>query len=262
MVEASQEDFSYKDRLVSFLDILGFKETVLGRGEDVPEVIQFIDKNLTRVLDGMRASAGDWYSAKLFSDCICISCENSTDNLYNMLNELSYFQLSLAIEGIFIRGAVTFGPHFENERIIFSEALINAYELEKVANYPRIIVSQSVLDLIESMPENSKKASKLFLMNSPDGVCCLDYFQHLYGIWEEHGVDVIDFLIDHRNSIVRQVERYKHNARVLQKYRWVAEYHNFKIPHFYNPEDYPGERELISEMMVLMTIFPSYSRYE
>jgi hypothetical protein len=262
MPEASQDNFSYKDRIVGFLDILGFKETVLRRGEDVPEVIQFIDKNLNRVLDGMRANAGDWYSAKLFSDCICISCENSTGNLYNMLNELSYFQLSLAIEGIFIRGALTFGPHYENERIIFSEALINAYELEKVAIYPRIIVSQSILDLIESMPENDRKGSKSFLMNSPDGVCCLDYFQHLYVIWEEHGIDVIDFLTDHRDSIVRQVERYKHNARVLEKYKWVAEYHNFKVPHFYNPEDYPEERELISEMMVPITIFPSYNRYE
>ena len=263
MSQEEQKAFSYRDRLVAFLDILGFKDAVLNRGRGVTDVIESIDSNLSSVLDAMKGEGGDWYSAKLFSDCMSISCDNFGNNLYYMLNEISNLQFSLATQGLFVRGAITYGPHFENERIIFSEALIRAYELEQKANYPRIIISDSVLDLISREPKDRRDSLTPYLITPPDQICTLDYFQHLFGIWVDYGIDIIDFLFEHKNAVIAQIEKHSSNAYVLDKYRWVAEYHNHKIPYFYNPDDYPDEvvKEHIREMMIPLTLFPSYKRF-
>ena len=119
----------------------------------------------------MKTEGGDWYPAKLFSDCMCISCDNFGSNLYYMLNELSYLQFSLASQGLFVRGAITYGPHFENDRIIFSEALIRAYELEQKANYPRIIISNEIMDLISRETRHYRESLIPFLLIPPDHSC-------------------------------------------------------------------------------------------
>lgn len=140
----------YSERIVAFLDILGFKDLVLGVREEALKAIQRIDKGLVHVLDCMTLEGDSWFSAKLFSDCICISCEHIGSNLYYMLSELSFLQYQLACGQIYVRGGVSYGHHFENERMIFSEGLIESYGLELRANYPRILISESMQRLIQS----------------------------------------------------------------------------------------------------------------
>jgi hypothetical protein len=259
------DDYKYQQRIVAFLDILGFKETIMGEKEgDIRQIIQSIDSNLEHVFEAMKLEGGEWYSAKIFSDCICISCDNFGSNLYYMLNELSYLQFMLASEGLFIRGAVTLGLHFENERMIFSEALIKAYELEQKANYPRVVISDSVLELVSQANPHYCAQLTPFLMSSPDGACFLDYFQHIYEMWREHGIEAPEFLIRHKESVIAQIEKHKTNAYVLDKFKWVAEYHNAKIPDFYDPDDFIEEdiKEVIKEMLIPMSLFPTYQRYQ
>jgi hypothetical protein len=257
-----KEVFTYKDRIVAFIDILGFKEAVLQRGQKVTQVIEAIDRNLEHVLESMKREGGDWYSAKLFSDCMSISCDNYGSNLYYMLNELSYLQLSLATQGLFVRGAIAYGPHYENDRIIFSEGLIRAYELEQKANYPRIIISDSVLDLISREPAHYRNELYPYLLTPPDGACSLDYLQHLFGVLGS-GIDVIDFIVEHKQALIAQVQKHLSNAYILDKYKWVAEYHNHKVPQFYDRNDYEEKEwnELMEKISISMSLFPSYRSY-
>jgi hypothetical protein len=259
---SEQKEFTYKDRLVAFIDILGFKEAVLQRGHGVTQVIESIDRNLEHVLESMKSEGGDWYSARLFSDCMSISCDNYGNNLYHMLHELSFLQFSLATQGLFVRGAIAYGPHYENERIIFSEALVKAYELEQKANYPRIIISDTVLDLISREAKNFRDSLYPYLLTPPDGVCSLDYFQHLFVILE-HRIDATDFIIEHKRAVVTQIKKHLSNAYVLDKYRWVAAYHNFKALQFYDREQYDEKdwSEIMEEILVPLTLFPSYRSF-
>lgn len=258
------EDIDYRNKIVAFIDILGFKESVLGSGDNVKRVIKSIDEILNTVLEGMKLAAGEWYSSKLFSDCICISCENTPNNLYQLLNELSYFHILLCSRQLFVRGAITFGLHFENDRMIFSEALIRAYELEQKANYPRTVVSESVLGLISQTDESTRKSLTPFLMTAPDGICFIDYLQHSVASGHEYSMSDSEsrrsFLLTHKYALMNQVSRHKSNAYILDKYRWVAEYHNHKRyelikSEYYSADDY---ERIIEETKIPASIFPSF----
>ena len=82
-------------------------------------------------------------------------------------------------------------------------------------------------------------------------------------IRNEYGIDVIDFLNEHKRAVVAQVEKHLSNAYVLDRYRWISEYHNYKVPHFYDPEDYEEEelKQLIGDLMIPMSLFPSYKPF-
>ena len=86
-----------------------------------------------------------------------------------MLYELAFMQSWLSINGIFVRGALSSGPHYENDHIIFSEGLIKAYDHEKSAIYPRIIVDPGLLSCI------CNDVNADFLMIAPDGEIFVDY---------------------------------------------------------------------------------------
>lgn len=57
-------------------------------------------------------------------------------------------QLGMAMWGFFIRGAVTIGEVYHDDRSVFGPALVWAYELEsKVAQNPRIIIDPDIAEL-------------------------------------------------------------------------------------------------------------------
>jgi hypothetical protein len=135
----------YPEKIVAFLDILGFRSLVVQNRDQATSVIRKLDEALNHTLKCL-AEYGepDWSSVKLFSDCFCISCNDA--DLTFMLHELSFLQWYLATNGIFVGGGLSFGSHYENERIIFSEGLIRAYDLQRLDPYPRVLIDHAVLD--------------------------------------------------------------------------------------------------------------------
>jgi hypothetical protein len=234
----SERDFS--DSLVAFLDILGFRESVVQ--EDPGQAVQSlnaIDTAVNHALREIEATHRRVFSPKLFSDCICVSCEYTSDNFFAALYELAFLQYYLSRAGIFLRGGLVRGHHFENERMIFSHGLIGAYDLEQRAVYPRILVDAELVD--EAVGDKQSYFpiyggfSKLdFLMKAPDGLVFVDY---LNTIREEVLEDVEEFAM-HKESIVQAIQRNRANPRVLDKYRWLAEYHNLKFCEFFVPEEW------------------------
>ena len=110
-------DIQYEKKIVAFLDILGFRNLVFQNRDNAKTVIAGFDDALRHCLDCLSLEGGpDWFSAKLFSDCICLSFRE--DDLYYMLSELAFLQLYLLGDGIFLKGALDSGHHFENERMI------------------------------------------------------------------------------------------------------------------------------------------------
>lgn len=84
-----------------------------------------------------------------FSDSTVFSLPYSKGDFSTFLNIVSTFQYDLLTQGLLCRGGIAYGKHFYSDGFLFSNALIEAYKIEKYfAKYPRVVVSKDVLDLI------------------------------------------------------------------------------------------------------------------
>ncbi len=71
-----------------------------------------------------------------------------------------------------IRGGITFGGLFHQDRVVVGPAMIEAYRLEsRVAKYPRVVISP---ELLRWLPDKERPR---WLVLDEDGVWHLDYFK-------------------------------------------------------------------------------------
>ena len=60
-------------------------------------------------------------------------------------------QLNMWINNLLVRGGISYGDFFSDEKMIWGNALIGAYKLEgQIAIYPRIIVEPEIAEIIKS----------------------------------------------------------------------------------------------------------------
>lgn len=255
MPDASQNQ--YQNKIVAFLDILGFRQKVSQDTSIATKIIKQIDEAISHTVEIIKSEGPTSVSIKLFSDCFCISCDPSELDL--LVKELSYLQLFLSTKSIIVKGALSQGRHFESENIIFSEGLVNAYELQIEDRFPRIKIDKRISERMRK--ETCSYYGDVlveYLIVAPDGICFLDYLQVLE--WE--GVDAIkdDLFRDHKKAVTEEVEVNKGNYKVIEKYKWLAEYHNTKFYQFYDIDNYDEEdqEKVLNEMSISSGIFPSF----
>src|SRR5690606_9220805 len=134
----------YQDRVVIFIDILGFKEllneTIDKEGKDNIEGInKLIEayKSIRDVWDLDKVTSGNNILKKtlkkdkqitIFSDCIVISfpAAEKSEIFYTLL-EVKWVILRLISKGILCRGAISYGKLLHNDKFIFGPALVEAY---------------------------------------------------------------------------------------------------------------------------------------
>jgi hypothetical protein len=254
-------DYPFDNFIVAYLDILGFSDDLIDRAieskEQADEIIKLLD-------DSLKIYSEKWIGAsideekirgKLFSDCVCISFPLSESApLRLFLAIIGDIQRYLALNGIFIRGGVAIGKHFENERMIFSQGLVKAYKYEsKAAIWPRIIVDFEVVELVgnELYPNFS-------IACDSDEYHFIDYLDIGVLLGTNPDIpksDTIDncwvsrkFLIErsrpifikHKGIVERKLVELKEDLYIQNKYDWVRRYHNAKCK-----ELFPNEEELL-----------------
>jgi hypothetical protein len=69
---------------------------------------------------------------------------------------------------MFVRGGVSIGRHFENTRIIFSEGLIRAYELQQPDPYPRISIDPAIVQAINQRSAYAKGELMKYVLKGHD----------------------------------------------------------------------------------------------
>jgi len=157
----------YKEHIVAFIDILGFKN-IVNSGEYKPEGISLMLKFLRNeyTLDGFPHSDKIKPKLTVFSDNIFISYEFSKDKeliIYeDVIHRTSIMQAILFSYGILTRGSLTKGLVVHNETECFGPAIVRAAELESsVAIYPRIICDNNLnLDLFLKESRLKKSINK------------------------------------------------------------------------------------------------------
>ncbi len=127
--------------------------------------------------------------------------------------------------GMLIRGGFSFGQLYHDRRVVFGEAMVDAYRLEsKLSHNPRILVSERVIDqLTHERPEDVS-----FLLRDSDGQWHLNYFGQMARHAIPSGPDSIDGAIRWRQAhltlIDQNIEELRRNSPDrAEKWQWFRE---------------------------------------
>jgi hypothetical protein len=125
-------------RLKSVLKFL-HEESVESNGEHDLPVYELTDEGMIeRELGDPRIT--------YVSDCAIVSTEGTVDGFKAICNKLTKLSTDLACDGMFVRGAIAYGPLYRDSTFVFGSAYQRAYEVESgTAIWPRIVIDDSAL---------------------------------------------------------------------------------------------------------------------
>jgi hypothetical protein len=170
---------------------------------------------------------------RVFSDSIVITSPCSAEGLRDLLLMVQRLQRAFIHEGILLRGGVALGKHYEDERTVFSDALVEAYRLESgVARVPRVVVGKNVLELFDGRAADADQALTAAVtachLRDRDGQRFVDY------LGSEH-------IADHRAIIESMGTKLAtSDVGLLQKHLWLIEYHNYTVRRRCDPREVDG----------------------
>lgn len=198
-------DFDYA--IVAYVDILGFSEMVKSDCENRNGAMKFFE-----ILKTINAETKEIEECNIiqFSDSVIFTLPLSKENYLKMLRILSDYQYKLICNAIICRGAIAYGKHYMENEFMFSQGLIEAYQLEVAeAKYPRIVISP---DLKEFYRDDE---IDLNVVQEKDGHYFVDYFigrdkQKLKMILQEYKDNLPQYTV-----------------RIREKYEWLFEYWEF-----------------------------------
>ncbi|MDP2413847.1 hypothetical protein [Daejeonella sp.] len=188
-----------EDRIVAFIDILGFKDIIQEYDTDEFSNIlkdlqnalnDAVNISITQILPNNQ-NIREHLEYSMFSDCISISLpyyDNDTDFIYQFhclgLITKTYYHM-MASKGFFLRGGISIGSFYSDNNMIFSGGLVKAYKLEGLAKYPRIVVDY---DIIRRLISSDKEYQESYLIRESivfdlvDGVYFLNIFDLIKNI--------------------------------------------------------------------------------
>lgn len=259
--EASEKAASMKPKLTTkvilLLDILGFRE--MAAGKHAQENLE----SLYQALSSMESFAAD--EVKVYSDNALLCWQvfegyqeplASESALGSAFLEAAYFQFELTRRGFYARGSIAVGDIFMDDSLVFGPGLIEAYDLEsKKAVYPRVILSKQAVKLarthLASYSDSKFSPHHLLILWASDGTFFLNYLGYLFQ--GEDGSVIYAELAKHRDGILENLERHRASPIVWEKYRWLANYHDFICNEFREDPSSSFRREVARHSSSLAT---------
>lgn len=192
-------------------------------------------------------SDADIFELKAFTDNIVIGWPIHNDAEFEIGTAstcLAQFQLQMAIEGFFVRGALAVGPTYIDDIAVFGGALTEAYHGEStLARDPRIILTNTAMQAaklhLTYYTDKEKAPHARAILKDSDGQWFINYLDCLLEN-EEDGKPFYKELMQHKAAIEQKLADHKSNPSVWSKYAWVASYHNYfcdQHPHYFSNEN-------------------------
>lgn len=239
----------YKIALVTYLDILGFKDLIATRkAGEISRILRIFkeavepDTYKTRFKESAVGIPADEYVN--FSDLSLIvrpldggGVHPPGSQLFDLLLHIVRAQARLVIdEGILIRGAVTVGKAVKSSGQVFGPAVVRAYELERnVAKYPRIIIDESVFEVLKGVPGawyNDERTDtshlRLLTRRDADRRRFVDYLRVVQSELNDPAY-YPDCLARHDEVIRNGLQHCRRNLCIWRKHRWLKRYHESTI---------------------------------
>jgi hypothetical protein len=240
-------DIIYEKRVVCFLDILGFEKIVNNSTNQELSIKDIALEKLNIIYNTYHMSfftANDTLQITQFSDSLVISIQvDEEDGVFWFLSRLKILIQELAKNKILCRGGVSIGDLYHHNQTICGPALIEAYKLEsKIANYPRVILGQEILDIAKHYqgPQNTPTQVHLSLMKilgyDFDGFYFIDYFNN---IETDNGTE--EELLEYFAQIRYMIEEFifHKDMKLRAKYLWMCKKYNDAV------ESLLREREIV-----------------
>lgn len=234
----------YENRIVLFLDILGFKniidKTVI-KEIDNEDSISLLYENLNEIREFLtgRLKQKDIFNERnfslrvtQFSDSVIISFINDNNTtLLNLIRTIQELIIKLVNNGILCRGAISYGKLIHDNKVIFGPALNDAYETEtRAAIYPRIILDKSLIELGENLQpqlfEDKISKGKMildYLSQDSDEKYYIDYFPKDIRTYK-YITEIQTYLVNLRQIIIYGLRSSKPDLKV--KYGWMKNKYN------------------------------------
>lgn len=180
--------------LVAFIDILGGKHHIKEDNDNENlNKLKILYDNFRNEYDRKNNSDNRYIKINIFSDNILIAAQTHYENtrmvnltIKRFFESVSNFQTEALIKGFIVRGGIEYGDlYINNNDFVWGTALIESYQLEKSAIYPRIKIGKKTLDLLREI--DNKFHNKIFI------------FKHL-PILQENNVKYIDYLKNLKKS--------------------------------------------------------------
>lgn len=221
----------YENRIVAFIDVLGFSSLVSNINTDAEafsNILQALSEfELTRRdFENERADLHDFPQGRacsLFSDSIVVSCLDTDENYATFLSQVAGICISVFPYGVLLRGGITNGELYHRRGRVFGRAMIDAYHLEsRLAVYPRIIVEDQLASRMLAYRKDNALIRELLLQDS-DGNWFIEYLQPLI----ETGGDTKGEGAESLGQLIKQlVDEAPKDQHTITKYRWLITHFN------------------------------------
>jgi len=241
--QASLQEPSLLESIFVFMDILGYSELIAnslknGTQEQTLRNLHAALSKARKVLENNNDTYGsfdaDIFALKAFTDNIVIGWPVDNDAVFESgiaFTCLAEFQLQMAIEGFFVRGALAVAPAYIDDIAVFGEALVEAYHGENhLARDPRIILTNTAMQAakrhLKYYPDQTKSPHVRAILKDSDGQWFINYLDCVLSK-KEDGEPYYEELMQHKAAVEQKLADHKSNPPVWSKYAWVASYHNY-----------------------------------
>ncbi|ABM61925.1 hypothetical protein [Halorhodospira halophila] len=227
---------NYEDRVVCFLDILGFRGHVAGtidpdgtEEKDRTDHLIAAFEGIRDILDIDRQQDREGEEVTQFSDSVVISFRATEESgvFYALLN-IMWVQVNLVLRGILCRGAVAQGKLIHTPKVLFGPGMVDAYVLEsKAALYPRVILDESIINLgarahaRHHLPEHEVQSIMSLLEKDSDGMYYINYVTGAQSELDDPELDYPKYLYCLQQIVESGLA--VRDPSVAVKYRWLRE---------------------------------------
>lgn len=262
-----------RNSIIVYADILGYSERILQCQNDYFELSKTLDEILKVMHPPCRLIqdyADLWEgNIKFFSDNLLVTIpfrethpggkiRDGRAEIARLLDSVAYYQFALTLGNIFIRGCAAIGFAYSDETIVFSPELITLVKCEEKATYPCIRLQPNIVSLILFYWEKEWPGwenIQALCMKDSTGFVFLNYLHPIldhisnscdgipdeYKIYPEYKNDLglLDDLRRHKEIIEDNISK-SLKENVLEKFCWLAKYHNY-----FCQRNFPDEMDLI-----------------
>jgi hypothetical protein len=251
-------DELYREHYCAFVDVLGFENliTELSKGDRQFQSLRRVLRRVHNPEKGTARSSDTQFRAQSISDAVAISALVNPIGIMELMNATESLTLELLHLGYFARGVIVKGMLYHDEHMVFGEALVRAYQLEReVVRFPRIMLTMAVADDINRYCDGHQLGIEVRkrLRREDDGPWHIHVLRSLELLHEQSGKAPTP---PHRDStyfteckmhISRRLNQAVDNPRHFEKVKWFTNYWNdvdFTLTGGMNKINWPGEDEI------------------
>jgi hypothetical protein len=250
----------YEYGIVAYFDILGFKKLVK-TGNNLVEILTLLEFMGIGSISPNVLPMGSNVSGIVFSDSfVRVIKQDGARNLCDLamaeIIHIENIQRKIFQEfGLPLRGSITIGQIFIDGSIVVGPGLVRAIELESscTKRMPVVVLDHNVTNLINlknTPPKTLEEASHFINTSNPMKILNYARIQlNCFGIdGTNNNDDVKIFLQKHKTAIIKKLKHFEEKPDILEKYLWLARYHNNEVEKYQKFRDNNHNKEYWEDM--------------